>query len=176
MDTHTPSPGNQASAAPGACTDPLGNEYLVLNLADQEYGIDILKVREIRSYNSQAVTRLANVPEFIRGVTNLRGFIVPILDMRMMLNLQSAPCNEQTAVVILNLDSHIVGIVVDGVSDVMTLRPEQISAAPQFHDVFASEFLTGIGTVGERMLILVDIARLLGNTEMALLEQHAPAA
>jgi len=167
-------PANPAQAA--TQRDQTGKEYLVLSLAGQEYGIDILKVREIRRFERQSVTRLANMPDFILGVTNLRGLIVPIVDMRMKLNLDQAEYGEHTAVVILNLDEQVVGVVVDGVSDVLILRPEHISEPPGFDDVFASEFLTGIGTVDERMLILVDIQKLMHSAEMELLKEDSAAA
>jgi purine-binding chemotaxis protein CheW len=150
-----------------------GQEYLVFTLAEQEYGIDILKVQEIRGYDAQTVTRIANVPSFVKGVTNLRGVIVPIVDMRIKFNLDKVEYNHQTVVVILNLKSRVVGVVVDGVSDVLMLQPSQVSAAPQFGTAFATEYLTGIGTVGERMLILVDIEKLMTSDEMALVEAAA---
>lgn len=151
--------------------DATGQEYLVFTLAAQEYGIDILKVQEIRGYDAQTVTRIANVPSFIKGVTNLRGVIVPIVDMRIKFNLESVEYNHETVVVILNLKSRVVGIVVDGVSDVLILQPAQISAAPNFGTAFSTEYLTGIGTVDERMLILVDIEKLMTSDEMQLVEQ-----
>ena len=147
-----------------------GQEYLVFRLGSQEYGIDILKVQEIRGYDAQSVTRIANVPSFIKGVTNLRGIIVPIVDMRIKFNLESVEYIHQTVVVILNLESRVVGVVVDGVSDVLMLQPSHISAAPQFGTAFSTEYLTGIGTLGERMLILVDIEKLMTSDEMALVE------
>src|SRR3546814_14887354 len=104
---------------------------LFRSLASQEYGIDILKVQEIRGYDSQSVTRIANVPSFVKGVTNLRGIIVPIVDMRIKFNLERVEYDHQTVVVILNLQTRVVGVVVDGVSDVLMLQPSQISAAPQ---------------------------------------------
>lgn len=153
--------------------DNTGKEFLVFTLAAQEYGIDILKVQEIRGYDSQSVTRIANVPAFVKGVTNLRGIIVPIVDMRIKFNLENVEYNHQTVVVILNLGSRVVGVVVDGVSDVLMLQQSQISAAPQFGTAFSTEYLTGIGTLGERMLILVDIERLMTSEEMALVERAA---
>ncbi|HEY9280465.1 MAG TPA: chemotaxis protein CheW [Eoetvoesiella sp.] len=161
---------NKVEAKTGQADDT-GNEFLVFTLAAQEYGIDILKVQEIRGYDSQSVTRIANVPSFVKGVTNLRGIIVPIVDMRIKFNLENVEYNHQTVVVILNLDSRVVGVVVDGVSDVLVLQQAQISAAPQFGTAFSTEYLTGIGTLGERMLILVDIERLMTSSEMALVEQ-----
>ncbi len=165
---------NKAEANSGQIDDT-GKEFLVFTLATQEYGIDILKVQEIRGYDSQSVTRIANVPSFIKGVTNLRGIIVPIVDMRIKFNLENVEYNNQTVVVILNLANRVVGVVVDGVSDVLMLQASQISAAPQFGTAFSTEYLTGIGTLGERMLILVDIERLMTSSEMALVEQAAIA-
>lgn len=151
----------------------LDHEFLVFALAQQEYGIDILKVQEIRGYDAQTVTRIANVPSFVKGVTNLRGVIVPIVDMRIKFNLENVVYDHQTVVVILNLKSRVVGVVVDGVSDVLMLQKSQLSAAPQFGTTFATEYLTGIGTVGDRMLILVDIEKLMTSEEMALVEAAA---
>lgn len=152
-------------------SDNSGKEYLVFILADKEYGIDILKVQEIRGYEAQSVTRIANVPPFIKGVTNLRGVIVPIVDLRIKFNLKDVSYDHQTVVVILNLESRVVGVVVDGVSDVLMLRKAQISDAPQFGStILSTEYLTGIGTVDERMLILVDIEKLMTSEEMALVD------
>src|SRR5690625_3750353 len=106
-------------------------EFLVFVLNEQEYGIDILKVQEIRGYQEQSVTRIANVPPFVKGVTNLRGVIVPIIDMRIKFNLPDVKYDNQTVVVILNVADRVIGVVVDGVSDVLTLAAEQISDAPQ---------------------------------------------
>ena len=164
---------NHNDAQQSNMAESSGQEYLVFTLADQEYGIDILKVQEIRGYDAQTVTRIANVPNFVKGVTNLRGVIVPIVDMRIKFNLERVDYNHQTVVVILNLSSRVVGVVVDGVSDVLMLQSSQISAAPQFGTAFATEYLTGIGTVGERMLILVDIEKLMTSEEMALVEAAA---
>lgn len=154
--------------------DNRGKEYLIFVLDGQEYGIDILTVQEIRGYQEQSVTRIANVPEFIKGVTNLRGVIVPIVDLRIKFNLPQANYDVQTVVVILNIASRVVGVVVDGVSDVLMLQPGQISDAPQFgSSAFSTEYLTGIGTVDERMLILVDIEKLMTSEEMELVESIA---
>lgn len=150
-----------------------GKEFLVFTLAEQEYGIDILSVQEIRSYDSQQLTRLANVPEFVKGITNLRGVIVPIVDLRIKFEMDKVEYTNQTVVVILNINSRVVGIVVDGVSDVLVLKKSEISAAPQFSSTFSTEYLQGIGTIDERMLILVDIERLMTSKEMALVDAAA---
>src|SRR5690625_491772 len=146
-------------------------EILVFVLNEQEYGIDILKVQEIRGYQEQRVTPIANVPPFVKGVTNLRGVIAPIIDMRIKFNLPDVKYDNQTVVVILNVADRVIGVVVDGVSDVLTLAAEQISDAPQFgSSAFSTEYLTGIGTVDERMLILVDIEKLITSEEMELVD------
>ena len=106
-------------------------------------------------------------------MTNLRGIIVPIVDLRIKFNLGSVEYNEQTVVIILNLDRRVVGIVVDGVSDVLMLNAGQIRPAPEFGATLSTEYLTGLGTVDERMLILVDIEKMMTSDEMALVEKAA---
>ncbi|XTZ39974.1 chemotaxis protein CheW [Salmonella enterica] len=148
--------------------EPSGQEFLVFTLGDEEYGIDILKVQEIRGYDQ--VTRIANTPDFIKGVTNLRGVIVPIVDLRVKFSQGEVEYNENTVVIVLNLGQRVVGIVVDGVSDVLSLAADQIRPAPEFAVTLSTEYLTGLGALGERMLILVNIEKLLNSDEMALLD------
>lgn len=135
--------------------EPSGQEFLVFTLGDEEYGIDILKVQEIRGYDQ--VTRIANTPAFIKGVTNLRGVIVPIVDLRVKFCEGDVEYDDNTVVIVLNLGQRVVGIVVDGVSDVLSLTAEQIRPAPEFAVTLSTEYLTGLGALGERMLILVNI-------------------
>lgn len=146
------------------------HEFLAFTLGNEEYGIDILKVQEIRGY--EAVTRIANAPEFLKGVINLRGIIVPIVDMRIKFNLGTPTYDQLTVVIILNIGSRVVGMVVDSVSDVMTLLPEQVRPAPEMNTTFNDDFLIGLGTLEERMLILVDIEKLMSSPEMGLMD-HA---
>ncbi len=141
-------------------------EYLTFRLDQEEYGIDILKVQEIRGY--EPPTRVANAPGFIKGVVNLRGTIVPIVDMRLKFNCAKSEYNSFTVVIVLNLRNRIVGIVVDSVSDVMELPPESLKAAPDIESVIDSPAVLGLGSVGERMLILLDIERLMSAPEMGL--------
>ncbi|MEW6354463.1 MAG: chemotaxis protein CheW [Pseudomonadota bacterium] len=155
----------------GGETSSASNEFLTFTLGDEEYGLDILKVQEIRGYD--AVTAIANAPAFIKGVINLRGIIVPIVDMRIKFNLGKVEYNEFTVVIILNVANRVVGMVVDGVSDVITLKPEQIKPAPEFGSAFDTEYLTGLGTLDERMLILVDIERLMCSRDMELMDSMA---
>lgn len=145
-----------------------GGEFLTFTLGPEEYGIDILKVQEIRGYD--AVTTIANTPNFIKGVINLRGIIVPIVDMRIKFNLENVTYDQLTVVIILNLESRVVGMVVDGVSDVIALTPDQIKEAPQFGATLDTKYLMGLGTVDERMLILVDIEKLMSSRDMELMD------
>ncbi|QTF07955.1 chemotaxis protein CheW [Brenneria izadpanahii] len=148
--------------------ETVGQEFLIFTLGDEEYGVDILKVQEIRGYDQ--VTRIANTPEFIKGVTNLRGVIVPIVDLRIKFAQQEVDYDDNTVVIVLNLGQRVVGIVVDGVSDVLSLTADQIRPAPEFAVTLSTEYLTGLGSLGERMLILVDIEKLLSSEEMALVD------
>lgn len=145
-----------------------GNEFLTFTLGKEEYGIEILKVQEIRGYD--AVTTLANTPEFIKGVINLRGIIVPIVDMRLKFHLSSAEYNQFTVVIILNVANRVVGMVVDGVSDVITLNTDQVKPAPEFGSAIDTKYVMGLGTVDDRMLILVDIEKLMTSRDMELVD------
>ena len=141
-------------------------EYLTFRLDQEEYGIDILKVQEIRGY--EPPTRIAHAPSFIKGVVNLRGTIIPIVDMRLKFNCSKAEYNSFTVVIILNLRNRVVGIVVDSVSDVMELSAESIRPAPDIESVIDNDCIMGLGSVGERMLILLDIEKLMSGLDMGL--------
>ncbi len=145
------------------------NEFLTFRLGSEEYGMDILKVQEIRGYD--AITQISNAPEFIKGVVNLRGIIVPIIDMRIKFELGNVEYDEFTVVIILNVSGRVAGIVVDGVSDVLSLDLEQMKATPEFGSVIDTEYIMGLGTVEERMLILIDIEKLMGSADMGLIDQ-----
>jgi purine-binding chemotaxis protein CheW len=146
-------------------------EFLAFTLGGEEYGIDILRVQEIRGY--EQVTRIANAPEFIKGVVNLRGIIVPVVDMRIKFNLGTPTYDAFTVVIILNIANRIVGMVVDSVSDVTTLSAQQIRPAPQMGTTLDTDCLIGLGTLDERMLILIDIEKLMSSADMGLVEQLA---
>jgi len=160
---------NQEQASGGA-----SRELLTFTLGSEEYGLDILKVQEIRGY--EAVTTIANAPEFIKGVINLRGIIVPIVDMRIKFKLGKVTYDETTVVIILNVAGRVVGMVVDGVSDVIALKADQVKPAPEFGASLDVQYLQGLGTVDERMIILVDIEKLMTSRDMELVETAAMAA
>jgi purine-binding chemotaxis protein CheW len=159
-------------AAVGA--EALGREFLTFRLGAEEYGIDILNAQEIRGW--EPPTAIANTPAFIKGVINLRGTIVPIVDLRVKFGLGEPKYDAFTVVIILNVARRVLGIVVDAVSDVITLGAEQIRAAPEFGGTVDTRFITGLGTVGERMLILVDIERLMGSEDMHLIDARTREA
>jgi purine-binding chemotaxis protein CheW len=164
--TTTPTkPAEQAGAAEAG-----GREFLTFRLGAEEYAIEILKVQEIRGWETP--TAIANTPDFIKGVINLRGTIVPIVDLRLKFRLGSAQYDEFTVVIILSVARRVMGIVVDAVSDVITLLPAQMRPAPEFGAALDTRFITGLGTVGERMLILTDIERLMTSRDMQLIETH----
>jgi purine-binding chemotaxis protein CheW len=126
-------------------------------------------VQEIRGYD--AMTRIANAPEFIKGVINLRGIIVPIMDMRIKFNLGAPSYDQFTVVIVLSIDNQVIGMVVDSVSDVITLTPEQIKPAPEMGTALDTDYITGLGTIDERMLILLDINKLMSSAEIGLLNK-----
>ena len=148
-------------------------EVLSFRLGKEEYGISILKVQEIRGY--EAPTRLANAPGFLKGVINLRGRIVPVVDMRIKFGFANPAYDNLTVVIILNIAQHVIGMVVDSVSEVVTLEADQIRPAPAMGTLDAG-YLRGLGTVGERMLILLDIDALMQSEELGLVPSLALAA
>ena len=145
----------------------MGGEFLTFRLGAEEYGIDILKVQEIRSYEQP--TRIANAPPFIKGVVNLRGVIVPIVDLRLKLGCESAEYNGFTIVIVLNVKGRVVGAVVDSVSDVLALDKDTIKPAPEMSSAVDTSFISGIGSVAGRMLVLMDIEGLMASEEMGLI-------
>lgn len=158
---------------PQSAQDPSGpsqalQEFLAFKLGEEEYGIDILKVQEIRSFEKP--TRIAHAPAHVLGVINLRGIIVPVVDLRVKFELERKPYDGFTVVIVLNIGSRVVGMVVDGVSDVMSLSASQMRDVPGFESTIDSEHLLAIGAIDQRMLILLDIERLMSSPEMGLIE------
>ncbi|HEV7856744.1 MAG TPA: chemotaxis protein CheW [Herminiimonas sp.] len=147
------------------------HEVLAFKLGKEEYGIDILAVQEIRGYEN--VTRIASAPDYIKGVINLRGIIVPIIDMRIKFCLGEPTYDNFTVVIIVNIGGRIAGMVVDSVSDVVMLSQEQIKPAPDLGNAVHTDYLTGLATLDERMLILMDIVTLMSAPDMALMDRIA---
>lgn len=166
------------SATPAVETDAKANvvarsgQFLTFILAGEEYGVDILKVQEIRGWN--AVTRIPKTPAYVQGVLNLRGTIVPIIDLRMRFAMERIAYTATTVIVVLSVDTaqgkRTIGIVVDGVSDVLTASSDEIKPAPSFGDSLPTEFVNGLVANGDRMVILLDADELLSASELAALD------
>jgi purine-binding chemotaxis protein CheW len=153
--------GNEAAQA--------GREYLSFVLGDAQYCIDILKVQEIRTY--EVPTRIANTPEFIKGVINLRGNIVPIVDLRVKFGLAEQRYDAQTVVIVLNVAKRTLGVVVDGVSDVIAVPASEIKPPPELGGALDTQYLEGLATVGGQRMILIDIERLMTSRDMAIVDE-----
>lgn len=159
-----PAPG---TALVEADSPPTNLQFLTFRIGKEEYGIDILKVQEIRSY--EAPTRIAHSPSFVKGVVNLRGVIVPIVDMRIRLGCE-AETNAFTVVIVLNVVGRVVGMVVDSVSDVLEMARSAIRQAPEVSASIDTRFVTGLGMINERMLILLDIEAMIASPDFGLMD------
>ncbi len=146
----------------------LAREYLTFRLGQEEYGIDILKVQEIRGYEEP--TRIANAPSFLKGVVNLRGTIVPIVDLRMRFGCDSAEYNSFTVTIVLHIGNRTIGAVVDSVSDVMEIPSDAMRAAPEMSSAVDAVYIRGLAQMAERMVILLDIESMLLSPDMGLID------
>ena len=149
--------------------DESQQQYLTFLLAGEEYGVDILRVQEIKGWDT--VTQIPNTPEYIRGVINLRGTIVPIIDMRARFSLEELDYGPTTVVIVLKVNnqdkSRIMGIVVDGVSDVYNMPDEEIKPSPDFGSAVDTDFVKGLATVNEKMVIVLDIDHMCNSGELS---------
>lgn len=152
-------------------TNEAQHEFLTFVLGDENYALDIMTVKEIRGYES--VTKIANAPSYIKGVLNLRGDIVPIVDLRIKFNVGQATYDEFTIVIMLMVKDRIVGIVVDEVSDVIKVNESDIKAPPEFGVAFDSTYLHGLTSINDQMIILVNIQKLITSDELGLLDANA---
>ena len=160
---------NHSAASIGLNTQDTQNQYLTFFLAGEEYGVSILDVQEVRVWDG--VTTIPNAPPYVKGVLDLRGVIVPIIDLRMRFNMETAEYDETTVIVVLKIEvadkQHIIGIVVDAVSDVLDVSEDQQKAAPEFETSGNTEFISGLATVNNKMVILLDTNKLLTRKEIA---------
>lgn len=149
-----------------------GSQFLTFQLDNEAYGVDILRVQEIKGWTP--VTRIPNTPEYLKGVLNLRGTIVPIIDMRMRFNLETMEYNAETVIIVLSVQTgsgeRVVGIVVDSVSDVLSVKTDEIKPSPDFGTSVNTEFIDGLATVDEQMVMLLDIDKMLTTDEITALE------
>lgn len=153
-------------------SDTDAEQFLTFVLAGEEYGVDILRVQEIKGWD--AVTQIPNTPKYIRGVINLRGTIVPIIDMRMRFNLEQMEYGPTTVVIVLKVESgdqtRTMGIVVDGVSDTYNIPDEAVKPAPDFGASVDTAFVQGLATVDEKMVIILNIDKMLNSNELTNLD------
>lgn len=154
-------------------TRDISNQYLTFFLAGEEYGVSILDVQEVRVWDN--VTSIPNAPKYVKGVLDLRGTIVPIVDLRIRFNMESVPYDETTVIVVLKIKhgkmEHVIGIVVDAVSDVLDVNSDQLKAAPEFEGGMNTEYINGLATVNNKMVILLDSSKLLTKSEMTAMKK-----
>jgi len=150
------------------------DQYLTFILAGEEYGVDILRVQEIKGWDQ--VTQIPNTPDYVKGVINLRGTIVPIIDLRERFSLESIPYGATTVVIVLRVESdtgsRIMGIVVDAVSEVYNIAEVDLKAAPDFGQAISTDFVHGLSTVDEKMVIVLDIDHLLNSSVLSSLDKN----
>ena len=164
---------NQAAVSIDMSAQDTQNQYLTFFLAGEEYGVSILDVQEVKVW--EGVTSIPNAPVYVKGVLDLRGQIVPVIDLRIRFNMESVDYDETTVIVVLKIEvgdnTHVIGIVVDAVSDVLDVSDEQQKAAPDFESSGNTEFISGIATVNNKMVILLDSNKLLSRKEIAAIAQ-----
>ena len=147
------------------------NQYLTFLLGSEQYGVEILKVQEIKGYS--AVTPIPNAPMHIKGVMNLRGTVVPVVDLRTRFGMESIEYTKFTVIILLSVGRKVIGLVVDAVSDVLDIAPADMRPAPDLGSRSDTRFISGMATVGERMTVLLDMDRLLGEDDTVALESLA---
>lgn len=150
-----------------------GNQYLTFMLAGEEYGVDILRVQEIKGWDT--ATKIPNTPDYIRGVINLRGTIVPIIDLRLRFNLEHLEYGATTVVIVVKVMSEsgkerTMGIVVDAVSDVYNISNDDFREAPDFGTAVDTDFVKGLSTVNGKMVILLDIDHMCNSAELKVID------
>lgn len=137
------------------------SQFLTFSLGNEAYGIEILKVQEIRGYTT--ITVIPNAPPFVKGVMNLRGTVVPVVDLRMKFGMVPAEYDKFTVIIVVTVGARVVGLVVDAVSDVLDVKPDEIEATPDLGASFDSSHLTGLARAGEQLVMLLEIDRVVNS-------------
>ena len=158
---------NEASTAVAEATTDLGGKYLTFRLADEEYGLEILKVREIMGM--MEITAVPRTPEFVRGVINLRGNVIPVIDLRLKFGMEAVEQTEETCIIVVDVEGMEMGIVVDRVSEVLDIVAEEIQDAPSFGVSVDTDFILGIGKANDQVTILLNISEVLTSADAAVL-------
>jgi purine-binding chemotaxis protein CheW len=146
-------------------------QFLTFTIQGEEYGIEILRVQEIKGFTK--VRPIPNAPPYIKGAMNLRGAVIPIVDLRSRFGMEEAACNQFTVIIVVSVGTKIVGLVVDSVSDVLNIARDQIDQTPDVGGDVDTSFFQGMGRVGEKLVLLLNIDRLLGGTRIEGLEHTA---
>ena len=141
-----------------------GSQYLTFRLGQEEYGVEILKVQEIKGYS--AITPVPNMPAYFKGVMNLRGTIVPVVDLRAKFAMAEAEYNQFTVIIVLTVGAKVMGLVVDAVSDVLNIPRADIQATPEFGAEVDARFISGMAKAGEKLVVLLDIDRVLSGADI----------
>ncbi|MGH7266334.1 MAG: chemotaxis protein CheW [Candidatus Rokuibacteriota bacterium] len=136
-----------------------GNQYLTFSLGQEEYGVEILKVQEIKGYS--AITPIPNTPPYVKGVMNLRGTIIPVVDLRSKLGMAAAEYSPFTVIVVVRVGSKTIGLVVDAVSDVLHIPSASLQPAPDFGAQVDADFISGLARAGDKLVVLLDLDRIL---------------
>ena len=144
-----------------------GNQYLTFTLGQEEYGVEILKVQEIKGYS--AITPIPNTPPYIKGVMNLRGTIIPVVDLRAKFGLAATEYNQFTVIIVMRVGAKVMGVIVDAVSDVLNIPTTDIQAAPDFGAQVETRFIGGMAKAGEKLVVLLEIEKVIGDDELAAL-------
>lgn len=147
------------------------DQFLTFTLQDEEYGIDILRVQEIKGFSK--IRPIPNAPDYIKGVMNLRGTVVPVIDLRARFGMAEAEYNQFTVIIVVSVGSKVVGLVVDAVSDVLSITKDQIEETPEVAGDLDTTFFHGMGKVGEKLVLLLNIDRLIGYERLEGIEQAA---
>jgi purine-binding chemotaxis protein CheW len=142
------------------------NEYLIFLIDNNHYAINIYDVHEIKSYFNIAINSSKNAPSFLKGITHMENMIVPIFDLRLLFSLDQLPYDNYTIVIFINVNSTFFGVIVDSVSDIISLMPDQIKPAPDCYKSMYKGCIENIGTIGDRMLFIINSEKLLLVNEL----------
>lgn len=148
--------------------DTLSNRYLTFCLADEAFGVEIRYVTEI--VGIQRITEVPDMPAYVKGVMNLRGQVIPVMDMRMRFKLDPIDYDERTCVIVIHLESMFVGLIVDRVQEVREIREEDVASPPRITNSLQSKFILGMGKVDDEVKILLDVSKLLKPEELEALK------
>jgi purine-binding chemotaxis protein CheW len=163
MDQSTQPPKNAAQGGPQRRSGDLLLQLVSFSVAAEEYGLDILRVHEI--IRTQPLTRVPNLPDYVEGVINLRGKVIPVIALRRRLGIESAPPDKNTRVVVVEIHGQTIGFIVDAVSEVLRIRADTVEPTPRIGTV-EREYISGVGKLDSRLLLMLDLEQLMNQAEI----------